>query len=274
MVAPEHFEKVNALTETRSPLKDKPLRNPGQSVHEQRIDLLIDKLLGPLLVAALFSFWALTEWVRYFFPSNPSPWLATLFVVAAFGYLGWQYRQHWPKIRALKQAEEGEKAVGQLLETLRASGHAVFHDLVGDGFNVDHVVIGPAGVFSIETKTWSKPAKGSPKIAFDGETLLAAGWEPDRNPVIQAKAQASWLQRLLAESTGKTLPVRPVVLFPGWFIEDSRPSRKDLWVLEPKALPKFLANEQAVMAEEHVKLAAYHLSRFIREQERVLEARK
>lgn len=41
-----------------------------------------------------------------------------------------------------------------------------------------------------------------------------------------------------------------------------------------KALSKFLANEQAVMAEEDVKLAAYHLSRFIREQERVLEARK
>jgi len=70
------------------------------------------------------------------------------------------------------------------------------------------------------------------------------------------------------------LPVRPVVLFPGWFIDDSRASRKDLWVLEPKALSGFLAKEASVVAPEDVKLASYHLSRFIREQEKVLEARK
>lgn len=262
------------MVETRSPLKDKPLRNPGQSVREQRVDLFYDKLVAPALIAFMFMFWAINEWVRYFLPSPPSPWLATFCLAAASGYTVWRFKLFWPKIHALKQAEDGEKVVGQLLESLRASGYSVFHDLVGDDFNVDHVIIGPAGVFTIETKTWSKPKQGNPKIAFDGKTLLAAGWEPDRNPVIQAKAQASWLQRLLAESTGKSFPVRPVVLFPGWFVEDSRANRRDLWVLEPKALLKFLANEQEVMAVENVKLAAFHLSCFIREQERVLEVRK
>jgi hypothetical protein len=47
---------------------------------------------------------------------------------------------------------------------------------VGEGFNVDHVIIGPAGAFTIETKTWSKPKRGSPTISFDGETLRAAGY--------------------------------------------------------------------------------------------------
>lgn len=260
--------------ESRSPLKDKPLRNPGQSVREHRFDLATDKLMAPILVVTVFSFWAVNEWVRYFFPAPPNPRLATFFVVVAFGYLGWQFKRYWPKIRRLKQAEDGEKYVGQLLEGLRASGYSVFHDLVGSDFNVDHVIIGPAGVFTIETKTWNKPGKGNQKINFDGETLLAAGWEPDRNPVIQAKAQASWLQRLLAESTGRTFPVWPVVLFPGWFIENSGASWKELWVLEPKALPAFLAKEKAVISPEDVKLATFHLSRFIRELEREIEARK
>lgn len=262
------------MAETRSPLKDKPLRNPGQSVREQRFDLFYDKLLGPGLLVTVFILWAANEWIRYWFPSPPKPWIATFFAGAVVIYAIWQVSRTWPKIRMLKLAEDGEKAVGQLLENLRASGYSVFHDLVGTDFNVDHVIIGPAGAFTIETKTWNKPGKGSPKITFDGETLLAAGWEPDRNPVIQAKAQASWLQRLLAESTGKTLPVRPVVVFPGWYIEDSRASRKDLWVLEPKALSAFLANEPGVVSVEDVKLASYHLSRFIREQEKVLEPRK
>jgi len=262
------------VTEPRSPLKDKPLRNPGQSVREQRFELFADKLLAPGLLVMLFSFWALIEWVRYFVPSPPKPWIPSIVVIAAIAYAVWQFRRNWPKIHMLKQAEDGEKAVGQHLENLRAAGYAVFHDLVGTDFNVDHVIIGPAGLFTIETKTWNKPGKGSPTITFDGEVLLAAGYKPDRNPVIQAKAQASWLQRLIAESTGKTLPVRPVVLFPGWFIDDSRASRRDLWVLEPKALSGFLAKEPSVVAPEDVKLASFHLSRFIREQEKVLEARK
>ena len=56
-------------------------------------------------------------------------------------------------------------------------------------------------------------------MKFDGQTLTVASFEPDRNPVIQAKAQASWVARILKESTGKKFLVRPVILFPGWFIE-------------------------------------------------------
>jgi hypothetical protein len=261
------------MEQQRSPLKDKPLRNPGQSVREQRTELIFDKLLGPMMISLLLILLATLDWVRYFFPTPVRPWVSSVFAVGGLVYAAWQIRRHRPKARMLKLAEEGEKAVGQHLECLRASGYSVFHDLVGTDFNVDHVLIGPAGIFTIETKTWNKPRQGSPKITFDGETLRAAGWEPDRNPVIQAKAQASWLQRLLAESTGRTFPVWPVVLFPGWFIEDSRASRKELWVLEPKALQSFLAQEKAVISPEDVKLASFHLSRFIREQERQIEAR-
>lgn len=262
------------MEQSRSPLKDKPLRNPGQSVHEQRVDLLYDKLLAPMMIAILLILWASLEWVRYFLPTPPRPWIASIFAMGWLLYAAWQVSRNWPKIRKLKLAENGEKAVGQHLESLRASGYSVFHDLVGTDFNVDHVLIGPAGIFTIETKTWNKPSRGSPTINFDGETLRAAGWEPDRNPVIQAKAQASWLQRLLVESTGKTFPVWPVVLFPGWFVKNSGASRKELWVLEPKALSAFLAQEKVVVSPEDVKLATFHLSRFIREQEREFEARK
>ena len=47
--------------------------------------------------------------------------------------------------------------MGQLLENLRADGARVFHDLVGEGLNIDHVVVSPHGIFVLETKTWSKP---------------------------------------------------------------------------------------------------------------------
>ncbi len=87
---------------------------------------------------------------------------------------------------------------------------------------------------------------------------------------MQARAQAAWLERLLAESTGRQMEVFPVVVFPGWFIEQTEGSLRNIWVLEPKALPKFLENVPQCLAPEDVKLASFHLSRFIRssEQER------
>jgi hypothetical protein len=171
------------------------------------------------------------------------------------------------QVHALKQGIEGEKAVGQYLERLRENGYHVFHDLIGTGFNIDHVLIGPAGVFTIETKTWSKPARGQAKIRFDGEHLTTAGREPERNPVVQARAQSSWLKGLLTESTGRKFDVFPVVVFPGWYIEQTNDALRNMWVLEPKALSKFLANAPQRLEPEEVKLVSFHLSRFIRANE-------
>lgn len=259
------------MTETRSPLKDKPLRNPGQSVRSARINIVFDQLMAPLLVLMVIFTWAMIEWVRYLVPLKSAPWFQSVFALLTFAYFVLQLRRYWPQLRALQLAEDGEKAVGQFLEGLRQKGYQVFHDIVTDDFNVDHVVIGPAGVFTIETKTRSKPLRGKAEIHFDGETLKVGGYTPDRDPIVQALAQAMWLKRLLTDSTGRPVPVRPVVLFPGWFINDSRQNRRDLWVLEPKALPSWLANEKTVMAPDEVAMASQHLSRHIRFHERLLE---
>lgn len=249
---------------TRSPLKGKSLRNPGQSVDEQRWELLYDKLLPAYLLALLLLILAGLEWWRFYHPVAHAPWTYTVLALIGIVYFGWQFWRVLPQFHRLRLASEGERVVGQYLEQLRAQGYQVFHDIIGEGFNVDHVLIGPAGIFTVETKTRSKPTRGSAKVVFDGEHILVNGIEPDRDPVVQAKAQAGWLRELLYQSTGKKMAVRPVVVFPGWFVEQSHGSIKKLWVLEPKALPVFLANEPDVLVPEDVKLASYHLSRFIR----------
>ena len=259
------------MTETRTPLKDKPLRSPGQSIRRQRIDLVLGRLLIPLVFAVMFSAYAYAEWERYLFPRQGIPWISSVLALGATAYFLFLYRRTDKLLEPLQLAADGEKTVGQFLEGLREKEYQVYHDILSDGFNVDHVLIGPAGIFTVETKTWSKPAKGKSEIHFDGETLTAGGRKPDRNPVIQAKAQTSWLHRLLAESTGKPLPVRPVILFPGWFIVDSRQNRRDLWVLELKALPAWLENEKVQLAPEDINLASFHLARYVRSQERLAD---
>jgi hypothetical protein len=221
----------------------------------------------PLIAAVMLVVLAGLEWWRYFVPHPPSPWTATFMATMGVAYLVWQVSRYLPRLKQLRQAIDGERAVGQCLERLRAEGYHVFHDLIGDGFNVDHAVVAPAGVFTIETKTWSKPAGGEPRIDFDGERIVAHGHEPDRDPVVQAKAQSSWLGRLIGETTGRRVAVRPVVVFPGWFVKQSEGSTRDVWVLEPKALPGLLAHEKNHLSPEDVKLISFHVSRFIRAEE-------
>lgn len=252
----------------RSPLKDKPLRAPGQSLEERRHTLLESKFETWAIVSAFLVSLAVFEWFRHFRPMPPQPWLLTACAVAMLGFTAWRYWRIRPQMRQLRQGIEGEKAVGQFLERLRSDGYLVFHDVVAEGFNVDHVLIGPAGVFTIETKTWSKPVRGDARISYDGNALVVAGRTPGRDPLVQAKSQARWLKALLAESTGRQFTVRPVVVFPGWFVEPSPGSQRDVWVMEPKGLPAFLAREEVRLEASDVKLAAYHLGRFIRSAER------
>ncbi|WP_018232528.1 nuclease-related domain-containing protein [Thioalkalivibrio thiocyanodenitrificans] len=264
---------VKMTTPTKSPITDKPLRVPGQSLEEEQRKLYEDKLETPLLLASCFLMFAGMEWLRYYVGFPPRPILFTSVALLLIAFFVWRLLRLLPQYRALRQGVEGERAVGQFLERLREKGYHVFHDLIGSGFNVDHVLIGPAGIFTVETKTRSKPLRGEPLIKFDGNQLTIMGREPDRNPIVQARAQAAWLKSLLVESTGRPLNVFPVVVYPGWFIEQSAGSLRSIWVLEPKALPKFLENEPNRLTPEDVRLASYHLSRFIRANERDRSAR-
>jgi hypothetical protein len=252
----------------KSPIKDPPLRQPGQSLIEERARVLEDQLLPWMMAGTTFIVLAMTEWIQELTGATNSPRLFSAVAVGAIAACAWRVVRLRPRMRQLRQGIAGEKAVGQYLERLRQDGCEVFHDVTAEGFNIDHVVVGPAGIFSVETKTWSKPERGDARVVYDGTRLTRNGLEPDRDPIVQAKAQSRWLSTIVRESTGRDFEVFPVVLFPGWFVEQDRKSRATVWLLEPKALPAFLKQEPVKLSREEVKLAAFHLSRFIRGKER------
>lgn len=256
---------ATARSTTRSPLKGKPLRNPGQSLDDTISDKLMDVLPWILLPGILIVLASL-EWYRVYVGLDPFPELATAAatVSVVIGYFG--IRRRIREVRRLQQGRDGERAVGQFLERLRVSGWHLFHDVPGDGFNLDHIAIGPGGIYAIETKTWSKPSKGRPRITVDAQGVSAAGHAPNRDPLVQGVAQARWLSELLRESTGRHLTVQAAILFPGWYIEDSRGRGARPWVLEPKVFPKFLEREPVSLREDEAYLASFHLSRYIKSE--------
>lgn len=249
----------------KTPLKSRPLRNPGESLARYIDNRIFDGAMQ-YWIAAFFC-WALAlyEWTRWLTERPPSPGAITLIAIALTLIAVYRTVRTRQEVRHLRLGLDGEKAVGQFLERLRMDGAQVFHDIPGEGFNLDHAVVHATGVYVIETKMRSKPERGESRLIYDGESIILGGLPPDQSAVVQARAASHWLKQLLSESTGKTFPIRPVVVFPGWFIEPTAEAkRSDVWVLNPKALPSFIAHSAQQLCTEDVQLCAFHLSRYIR----------
>lgn len=251
----------------RSPLKSAPVRVAGQSLQDEidrvRSNEVDDALVMVAMTFVLFGFALINYFVRI--PPGVILLVAGGYFVGSLLWAVPKVQRARRRLRNLRQGLEGERAVAEYLDTLREQGFKVLHDVQGEGFNVDHVLIGPQGVFTIETKTISKPIRGEARIAYDGERIRIGGFEPSRNPVVQARAEQGWLRRLLEESTGKKFTVRPVVVFPGWFVEQPKGVDPAVWVLEPKMLRGRLLAQPVFMSDEDVRLCVFHLKRYIRQ---------
>lgn len=207
------------------------------------------------------------SWYR---PSNAAPIIQSILAILIIIFATVKLLSLRKTLKHLRLGKEGEMAVGQYLDKLRAEGYQVLHDIVGDKFNIDHVIIGPAGIFAIETKTLSKKTKGNPTIKYDGDNILVDGHSPDRDPIVQIKAASRWLQELLKESTGRDFSVKAVILYPGWYIEQTGKNKNsNLWVLNPKGLPAFLNHSNVGISPEDIHLVTYHLCRHVRTSQKV-----
>jgi hypothetical protein len=94
---------------------------------------------------------------------------AGLVGLAVAALTGWRLRfRPSEQARAWQRGAQGERHTARLLRRLARDGYVILHDLaVPDSpANVDHLVIGPTGVFVIDSKQWT----GSVHQSADGLT--------------------------------------------------------------------------------------------------------
>ena len=139
----------------RSPVEGPLRRLPGQSVRDERDRLLNDQALDYLIVALAFWSLAAWEWLRRWLRAPVAPEIFTLFAGVMTGYCAFRIFRLRKEIRNLNQAEKGERRVSELLTQLRRKRYVAFDDLLVDRSNIDHVLVGPSGIFAIETKAYS-----------------------------------------------------------------------------------------------------------------------
>ena len=238
-----------------SPLRDRALNAAGESGEERCQTLLLEHFAPWVMVCVMLALMAGLEWLRWLASAPPNPLAYTIVAAVAVGLL---FVRVLPRLREagfrLSIGIEGEKHVAEVMDQLKGDGYRIIHDIVERDYNIDHVLLGPTGVYVIETKTRSKRSdRRDVRVSYDGRRILVDGQEPDRDPLKQVRAAADRVAEILRQHTGLQPPVRPVVLFPGWYVEP-QPKGVPIWVLNPKALPAWARNEPTRLSAREVSV--------------------
>lgn len=106
------------------------------------------------------------------------------------------------RVERFFKGARGEERVSGILQNLPDRYH-VFNDFVAGGLHVDHVVVGPAGVFAVETKNW----RGA--VTVEDDEILVDGQLPSRPPLAQLLREAAHVKNALARAgwTGRVTPI-------------------------------------------------------------------
>lgn len=269
-----HFERKRS----RVPIEFKLLRGPGETLRrriaEMDEDFPLTLLFGSAL-ALILPFCGLQIGILVF-PDNPLVGLsvaAAVFLLSTAG-LCWLMIRHIRRRRNHLLGYLGERAVGEHLNMLAQAGFRVFHDVPaenkGKKFNIDHVVVGPTGLFSIETKTRRKgrarPGFKDHEVIFDGRQLVWP-WGEDRHGLDQAKNEAEWLSKWIRQITGLDVQAEPVLALPGWFVNcEMRPAFK---ILNEQNVPKHIRDwsKPQTLTSEQADLIARQLEAKCRDVE-------
>ena len=140
-----------------------------------------------------------------------------------------------PRAERRERGARGERKVGAVLDGLGPDWHAVHDIYLGRG-NIDHVLIGPAGVFTVETKSHS----GRIPVDRIDDAMLR-----------QAYAES----KVLEEISG--LEVEPLLVFSNaWPVGSVPARRRGVTVMLVRMLPDALDRRRPKLSDaEALKIA-------------------
>jgi hypothetical protein len=139
-----------------------------------------------------------------------------------------------PLVERRDRGAAGEEHVGSLLEELADGGWSVIHDVSLGRGNVDHILIGPAGVFTVETKSHPGPVRVT---RVHGATLS------------QAQAQ----RRAIEQVTG--LEVEPLIVFSRAWVDRPGARRKGVRVIPARMLLGYLGKRPPKLSLPEIEMA-------------------
>jgi hypothetical protein len=192
-------------------------------------------------------------------PPGAKPYFAGGLIVGGAWLLSWFVSQDG--FDRMRLGAEAERWTSSALRTLRRSGWSVVDSVLFEGFDVDHVLVGPGGVFAIETKFTSMPWRER------GGALVG----PFGDPIGQT-VQGARKVRLLLGSMGHVVRVTPVLLAWGKGSSELRRGIIDgVMVIPGSELKRWMSEirkaDNDILPSDEVHAIRLDLESFIRERD-------
>jgi hypothetical protein len=240
------------LRKGRHPISEKIRRWPGYGLRlkvEQLQEIYLEWVAILFFAPMFLSAFALAT------STEQTPiWLLGVAIAVVVGLCFWRLTFWLGKLRAHRLGLAGELIVAERLDQLRDHGYTVFHDYPLEKSNVDHVVVGPTGVFAIETKTRRKRSGTNSnedyKVCFDGQKLVYPHCT-DSKGLEQAKRQAEMMSAALHLRLGLKVYVAPVLTLPGWYVTEK--VKSNLRVLNPKHLAAMIRAAKCSLSRDEIR---------------------
>jgi hypothetical protein len=181
--------------------------------------------------------------------------LATLLAAAAFVLyrLARTIRQ-WREVRYLRDANI---AVGHSLQRIAVGHGRVFHDVATPTGVVDHVLVGPGGIYAVNVVAHRAMRRENVELA-DGELHF----RPDGRtiPIADIASKTTRLEQEFRDLLKNAVRVRSVIAVPGWHA-DSQSSEGHL-VVNERTLPMLRGwrDEADYLMDEDVRTLQQHLT--------------
>ena len=177
-------------------------------------------------------------------------WLGLVAAALAAAAVGWGLRfRPSPEASAWRRGAAGKRRTARLLDPLERQGWAVLHDLAVPGSRaiLDHLAIGPGGVFVIDSKQY----RGRLQLDLSGRL-----WH-GRHPLAPTLRTVSFE----ADQAAQVLPdpgvvVLPVVAVHGAQVPWGKVVVEGVPVIAARRLPSMLRSLPAVLGPERVAAVA------------------
>jgi hypothetical protein len=181
-----------------------------------------------------------------FLGSQLAPRLSLVVGGLAAAVAGWGVRfRPSPDAAAWRRGAAGERRTARLLGQLERQGWAVLHDLAvpGSRANIDHLVIGPGGVFVIDSKQY----RG--RLQLDGSGRLWHGRYPLASTLRAVSFEADQAAQVLPDPG---VVVLPVVAVHGAQVPWGKVVTDGVPVVPARRLPSLLRELPEVLGPERV----------------------
>jgi hypothetical protein len=180
---------------------------------------------------------------------------ALLAAIAMSAGVWWRLRfRPGPEAAAWQRAAEGARHVARLLELLAKQGWGVEHDLPVRGAKgkLNHVVIGPPGIFAIDTRHY----RGWLRLSHDG--LL---WHGHTFLLPTLSATRSKADRLQDRIAAPDIWVSPIIAVLGGMVPGGQVTSMGVTVVPARRLPGLLRSLPPTLTTERAREVAAEIER-------------